>query len=594
MTRVSILCACCSPFRRVFLAMVIAATLLIPGSGIQAQELAGPPPFADLDDLFDPDLGVWLTMTLQDFCPEGPAPAFNANFTKIEQTGHGCTFEAYHSSVDPFTDPNAPTTIATSRNTVEVYMPADIDFSDTSTNWMLVWKSPRHLTGEPEPAGVRKRRIFARKASEKGIPVCLVFDHDRHPKGGGAETDPIPVQLGSNEGQLGQAGLDWMMRKDPSVTPLDKDDFTRLWRQFGIGQQFILGTTLALRLIEDTYGAEAQAWVDSLKIMVAGGSKGVAAVTAAAGVDPRIKAVRFSGVEEMNSDATGAVRRFVTDWGECAGGQHSRSVFGEWSWDHRFDSPSYFEMFVAGMDPDRYCDKLWLDVVGTHDWRAPLASHFSWWDERDGLTGGVVDPLEKRWDYRIIRRPNANHGISYKVGVRGNFEVEATDLLLWRTVRNLVLETELPRCEIVSVDVSNPASWSARVRVTDADAVPTEEFSAWVLLSDDRDTRRCSDPIENTSGGTCIDGVPGVDDNKDEEDKFIKIPVDAVTVNGEFRDLTWTPPSEFAAFTPDPMVAVFIEFVARGPVGSQIIDDTWVHTTVVLSNAGQYADQTCP
>ncbi len=594
MKRVCILSAHRFEISRGLLAMVLLLGLSVPGARIEAEELTGPPPLVDLDDVFEPDLSTWLSMSLLDFCPEGPAPVFNANFTKIERTGHGCTFEAYHSSVDPFTDPNAPTTLVSSRTTVELYMPADIDFTDTVNNWILVWKTPRHLDGEPEPEGTRKRRIFARKASEKGIPVCLWFDHDRYPKGGGAETDSVPVQLGSSEGALARDGFAWMMRKDPAVTPLEKSDFTRLWRHYGIGQQHIVATTFCLQLVVETYGAPAQPWVDSIKTMVADGSKGVAGVTAASGVDPRIKAVRFSGVQEFNGDDTGAARRYETDWGECAGGQHLRAAFGEWSYENRFESPSYFDIHVASFDPDRYCDKLWLDVIATHDWSTPLASHASWWDARDGLIGGVVDPLEKRWDFRLIRRPNANHGISYGVGFRGNFAVEATDLLLWRTVRSLVLATELPRCEVVSVDVSNPSEWSARIRVTNADLVPTEEFNAWVLLSDDRDTRRCDPPIVSVANGNCFDGVPGVDDNKEEEDKFLKIPVNTVVVDGEFRDVTWTPPTELLAFTPDPMIAVYIEFVARGPVGSQIIDDTWVHTEVTLKNASQYADQTCP
>jgi hypothetical protein len=548
-------------------------------------------PALTMDDVYADVIDDIMNRTLTEFEPMGPAPAFQARFTKIEKTGYGNIFEFYHSSVDP-NDPNAQTMVVESRSTVEIYVPATIDFNDLSTAWMMVWSTPVHIPGEPEPDDVRRRRIFARKAAERGMTVCLWSEHDRYPVVPGQPTEDVPHQLGSTEGRLVQDGFDLMMRKDPSVTPLVLEDFKRLWRHYGISLGFMYATTLAQRVMSDTYGPQADNWIDSMKVVLGGGSKGVGGVVAAAGIDPRVGAVRYSGSRELQTDETASQHRYETDWGECPGGAHRRADFAKWAYENRDNSPSYYDIFIAGHDPDRYQDKLWLDVIGTHDWSTPLGSHTKWWEERDGLIGGVVDPGEFQWNWRTINRWNVNHGVSYTVGTKGNFDVYATDLLLWRLLRHLILGESLARVDMVSLDVTGTTSWSTRVRVTESSAL-SEDLVVWVMLSDDRDTRRCdSPPIATVQGGNCIDS--SIDDNKPEEDFFIPIIPDSVVVDGEFRDIVFTPPAQLAAFGPDPQVVASVELFARGPNANSIVDDTVVHTRIIIKNAELYPEQSCP
>jgi hypothetical protein len=303
--------------------------------------------------------------------------------------------------------------------------------------------------------------------------------------------------------------------------------------------------------------------------------------------------VRFSGSEELNTDDRGAHHRYETDWAECPGGQHSRADFTHWAWINRDLSPSYFDIYLVGHDPDRYRDKLWIDVVGTHDVSVPLASHSTFWDARDGIVGGVVDPAEEMWNYRIIRRPNANHGVTTSAGFHRSFEVEATDLLLWRTLRHLVSGGELPRVDIVSADVSDATTWSVRARVTDVSTRGGEDYAVWVLLSDDRDTRRCTPPIMSREFTDCFDST--IDDNKPEEDYFIRIPAQSVTPVGDLLEITFPVPAERAAFGPTtPMVALFVELFDRAQVASSVVDDTLVHSEILLVNAELYPDGSCP
>lgn len=550
---------------------------------------AGPPALTDLDSVFY-DMASW-DIPLVDYSPMGPAPFFGVKFTRITQTGLGNIFKAYPgSNVDPC---NPPAEVeVTSRTTVEIYAPPGTpDFTDPSKAVMLVWQVVPHCPGDPEPESTRIRRTFARKAAEKGIWVCLTMEKDLYPVVPGMPTDTVVGQLGTTEGRIAQDSLKWMMKQDPAS--LTVADFRRLYRYYGIAQQYIRAANFASLLIKDVYGAQADTWVDSLKLILAGGSKDVGGVIAASGIDARVIGVRFSGAQEFNGDGDSSAARYIEDWGECPGGQHRRADFSKWSWDNRFVSPSFFDIHIGGFDPTRYQDTFYIDAIGTHDWSVPLGTHTTWWDGRDGLVNGMVDPGELMWDYRPVNRVNVNHGIDYVVGLRGAFEVDMTTLLLWRTMRHFSLCDPLPRCDLVTTNITNPASWTAQVRATQVSLANSIDFNAFVLVSDDRDTRRCSAPIVSEVGGNCFDSN-GSDDNKVEEDVFIKIPVDTVVQNGEFYDLTWTPPAEYAALDPNSRVDIFIEMITRGPAAGQIVDDTWIHTTVHTTNRENYTAMSCP
>jgi hypothetical protein len=141
--------------------------------------------------------------------------------------------------------------------------------------------------------------------------------------------------------------------------------------------------------------------------------------------------------------------------------------------------------------------------------------------------------------------------------------------------------------------VSDATTWSVRARVTDVSTRGGEDYAVWVLLSDDRDTRRCTPPIMSREFTDCFDST--IDDNKPEEDYFIRIPAQSVTPVGDLLEITFPVPAERAAFGPTtPMVALFVELFDRAQVASSVVDDTLVHSEILLVNAELYPDGSCP
>jgi hypothetical protein len=429
--------------------------------------------------------------------------------------------------------------------------------------------------------------------ARQGIPAAIWFENDLHPVDPLNPVGSIAEQLGYNgDGQLLHTGLTWMMLKDPDVTPLVAEDL-RFHFRFGMAQAYMLGTTFVQRFLENHFGPQSSTWTAAMKSVLAGGSKRGTATLTACGVDPRIRGARISGSQSFNADPLGAWARYVKDWGECPGGQlGERAEFTAWAEEHGDDLPSYYSVYAPDRCPEAYQNVFILDIVGTHDYINPLGSHSTFWQRRDGLTDGLPDPTEVSLRHACIRRENKSHGSESFIGTVGRFEISKSLVLLFRLVRHLALDKDLPTIDIVDLNVSDPVTWTARVRVTGQHPVNDEQLSVFLALSDDRDFRRCTPPIVSLPQNPCFEGVG--DDNKEEEDKFVRITPTQVTVEGELRTLSFPAPVDVQAFSVTPIVAAFVELVLEGANPNRFGDDIWVDTEVLFRNDELYPELSCP
>lgn len=596
----------------------------VPSSG-QADAAAGPS--ITIDDVFAAD-GVLVDILTRDYANfdvTGPGANVAAKFTYIDHGIRGPIFFGYCNpdlsdpcechcteGVDPCTTPGQPPISYRARLTVELWIPNNINFAGTP---VLYVDKVEARTGQ----GYQEKALLAKTLAKKGIPAALWSEIDHYPVGGGSPAVSVHEYFGyPGPATFQRAALRWLRTRDPlNLTPED----LRFDDRYLTSQGYLLTTTFFQRKVVEFFGGDpdAQAWVDRVESVYAGGSKTGGGAISAAGIDPRCVGTRISNFMSMDASDDCAPSRYDRDWRECPvncptddpctdvpSGEHRWVRHSTWAWGNRDNHPSYMDVYRPDNNRARYEQLFYVEIGGTHDWINPLGSHTRFWDSVDGMTGGLVDPLEDQWDYRLVRRMNRDHGVSTIVGqTSGGLDVRADQLMVWGTLRHLAKNKAMPRIDTSMVDVSgNPATepWSVRIRVSETraghDPALHEQFKIWVALSDDRDFRRCTPPIlcmnidsqPCEANGVCRD--PSWDDNKPQEDYFVEIAPSSVTVDGEFRDILFAPPAEALAIS-NPIAAVIVEGFFEGGIVGKIQDDWILWTDVHFENEEMYPPYAC-
>ena len=580
-------------------------------------------PNLNLDDVFAAD-GILAEVlggrTFAEYEPLGPPPFEGQNFTYFDRSFWGPKFWGFCNpdlidpcdcdctlGVDPCDTPGDNPIMKQARITYEAWIPSSIDFESPPV--LLVWKVGARTTPE-----YVEKTLVAKNVAKKGGFVTLWDEVDMYPVG----AEPVPkisVQYGyAGPASFQRAALKWMHDSDP--TSLTAEEL-RWDDRYENAQSNMHCTSFFQKMILDYFDNDPAVadWLDTIQVVYAGGSKTGGGAITASGVDPRAIAMRADSFQDLDGSVTSGTRRYSTDWMECPVvcpvddpcsavpvDAHRWTRHAAWAWEYRNETPSYIDIYRVERDPTRYEHLLFLETVGSHDWINPIGSEVQFWSDRDGLTGGVPS-AEEWWNFRILRRPNQDHGLGYPIGFQGNFEVKANILMTWSMMLHLIRGKALPRMESGDMlDVSgDPATepWTVRVRLTGTqathDPLTDESFKIHVAFSDDRDFRRCSDPIQCRTGPcdespTCREGA--LDDNKEEEDKFIAILDPTVVIDGEFRDLIFDAPAEALVFT-DPLTAVIVEAKIEGGMINKLHDD-WVMTTeVIFANTELYAPHDC-
>ncbi len=579
----------------------------------------------NLDTVFANVLPEILTRSLEEFDANGEAPIVGGKFTRFYQSFRGATFWGYCNPdlADPCdcdcsdgVDPcfaTVPPIQREARQTMEFFVPNDVDFS--STPYLYVDKAGAH-DGE----GYEEKALLSRVLARKGIPSAIWIEDDIYPPSGQLPTPPIHDQFGyAGTASMQHAAKRWMRTRDPMTLT---DETFRFDDRYPNAQGYMLCVTFFQEYLADYYNQDpgALAWLSNVKAVYSGGSKAGGGAISAGGVDPRCVGLRLSGFKEFDTrPVTSGPGRYEADMRECPdfcpeddpcsdspADEHKWARWARWSYLNRDHHPSFYDVYRVCRDRSRYEHLLLLEIGGTHDWINPMGAHAAFYPDVDGMVGGLPDASENRWDYRVLRRINRDHGTFYVVGrTNGGKDVRGDQLLVFQALRHLAKGRALPRIDGAGLDVSADPSvgpWSVRVRIDDTraehDPLVHEKYKIHIAFSDDRDFRRCTDPIvcrdsETTpcsQNGICRD--PEWDDNKPEEDFYIKITDPQVTVDGEFRTLTFDPPAEALAFV-DPLVSVIVEVRIGGPVPFHIADDTVISTDCQFGNLELYPPHVC-
>ena len=580
-----------------------------------------------LDDVFANVVPEIFDRTWEEFEVLGEEPNVLNRFTRFLYTFRGPKMWAYCNrdladpcecdcteGVDPCLQPGSQTILREARQTLQLWLPNNIDFS--TPPWLYVDKAGSH-DGE----GIEEKATIAKLLAKKGVVAAIWTEEDIFPVDG-SPTKTIAEQFGfPGPATFQRDGCKhWLRTRDP--LNLTAEDL-RIDDRYHNAQSYVLCGTFFRRLIDQYFGGdpEANQWADSVQILYAGGSKAAGGAYTAAGIDPWAGAVRTSGFLEFDTEAAAAAHRFETDWRECPencptddtctplyDGSHRWYRYTNWLRRNKDNLPSYWDTYRLGRNMARYRHIFFLEIAGTHDWINPLGSDRAFWDRVDGLTDGLVDPAEDRWDFRLARRINGDHGTTYTVGrTSGGKDVRADQLLLFRGMLHLAKGKDFPRIESAGIDVSgDPATelWTLRVRVTDRpaehDPLVEEQYKIHIAFSNDRDFRRCEPPIHCrnddvipcSQNGVCRD--PDWDDNLPEEDYFVKIRDMDVVVDGEFRELIFTPPAEALAFPDEPpLVAAIVEVRIDDSIPYNIKDDWVLHTDVQYANEEHHPPYEC-
>jgi len=631
---------------RLFTLLVVGAVLF--GVGVAANAQA---PTIDLGDIFEEGIagGILddlLTRTYLGSDPtEGPRETLPSG-VEIHALGmRGAKFAGYCNKYDfpqvpdpccegecpnLCDDPDAEPIEKEERLAVEIYFPPDFEsqLSNPESALLLVFNSgPPTVNGEPNEGYLEKRRLMIDLA-EAGISGMLWYQRDDYPfpPAIGEPVAPMAELFGyPGDGAIQKAGFRWLMQRDPDNLTVED---LRFDYRYAYAQRYILSTTFFGAYVSQRLHPAnpfAQTWVDSLRVVYAGGSKRGGGVILGGGgdafadgsittaVDPRVVAIYVAGFQGFSDAPDSGWPRYQTDWDLPPGcdpcdpcesfdpDEHPWKDFVGWAWKYRNHHPSYFDAYVPARNEEHFESLLLLDIVGTHDWINPLGSHTSFWRKRNGgevavprnerLGRGEGGPSTRRrqhplWDYRVVRRINKNHGTFMIAGTLEGEDLSVSELLLRSAMIHLRHGDALPRVDLMRLEAREGRPIQAIVRVdeTRPGHIPSvhETLNVHVAMSDDRDFRRCSAPIENRTPGICFD--PDSDDNKDEEDRFIEVTPLDVQEFGPFRRIRFELPPERDAFLEPPITAVIIEARFEGDDPTTIADDLVVTTEVEFLN----------
>lgn len=556
------------------------------------------------------------------FCNPTPLPGFEC----LKTDCHGRLCE----DGSPCDDPVVTPACRESRLTLEMYLPADFAAGRAGDEppAVVVMQIEDPDAGTDSACG--QKRGIVESLARAGTPGVVWYERDTLPYP--VDAAPLPRlcrQFGfESDADLQLAGYRWMMLGDPdALTPTE----LRYDLRFAHAQAFVLATTFFESYAREHFGAATATperwsnWLDELRVCLAGdsmercdnGISGEGGVDegciTAAGIDPRVAAVLVGGASGMTDGPGSAYDRYESDWSLCPGTAMDCGVrfdtasvdpwkdFSSWAWRHRASAASYFNVYAPARDRKRYDDVWILDVVATHDWRMPLGSHASggWAAASLAETGAGEDGGRVRHLLRI----NRDRGVGIPVGVEGGRTVTAGELLLRRAVAQVRGTAALPSIRIESLDTSDRRRWHAMVRIGDRPepSPERERYTMYVAFSDDRDFRRCGAPILcSSTGGPCLGEraclEPDYDDNKDEEDIFLAIPIepDRVAVAGEYRSIEFEAPEELAAFASAPLIAFTIEVRIEGDDPESCLDDVVLHAPISFENEESYPAYECP
>jgi len=424
------------------------------------------------------------------------------------------------------------------------------------------------------------------------------------------------------DGGIQEAGFGWMvyrrLNKSPSQVLTNQE--LRFDLRFAYAQAYLIATTFFqdyIRLVFEG-NPDVEAWISALQISYAGGSKRGGGVTSAvlesnilAGIDPRnVKGLFLSGYQGLDAGPLSGFHRYETDWAHtfdpaeielfrsvpcpvapcdpepcppstCPedSGQHPFKEFTIWAHRMRDEPQSYAAAYTPAENPESLAileDVLIINAIGTHDWINPLGSHRAFFSENDTL------------DFITVQRINRNHGALVEMG-----DWSATEIVQMRALYNMrwandpVMIEQLPlhRIRWVDLDDSNP-QWTATIELETTALVPfPEQYTVWVAVSDDRDFRRNSDPVQRLNGSPCIDSDPNL--AGEDEDLFFAVTPTSVVPNGNERVITFDPPPVVSEFG-NPLVAVIVEGLFEGVDPTDTIDDLFVTTWPEFLNEDSY------
>lgn len=426
-------------------------------------------------------------------------------------------------------------------------------------------------------------------------------------------TQKLAHQLGYfGDGALQIAGFGWMVHrrliKAPSEALTNQE--LRFDFRFAYAQAYLMATTFFQEYMKQSYpgNPDIDDWLDALKISYAGGSKRGGGISTAvfesnilSTVDPRnVVGLFISGYEGLDAGELSGFHRYESDWGhtfdldemeefradpcptvtcdpepcpstECGedSGEHPFKSFAIWAHRMRHETQSYAIAYTpASSDANMsmLSDVLIVNAVGTHDWINPLGSHRAFYNEFTDL------------DSITLQRINHNHGSLIERG-----QWTATEILHMRALYNMRWAADqariddLPLHRIRWVDLQEGTeNWTATIEhETTSQSTFAEDYTVWVAVSDDRDFRRNSTPVQRRPLTPCIDSDPNP--AGDLEDVFFAATTISIDTQGNQRVITFEPPPAVNSFV-NPLVSVIVEGRFDGSDPEDTIDDLIVTT----------------
>ena len=431
---------------------------------------------------------------------------------------------------------------------VDFYIPDPFDTADDEQP-VLVFR---------DPSAERSLRSIATNLSLAGIPVVL-FREEPDEIGTDCshlQANTLATKLGyAGEGDLLRESSQWIISQYKTNGGVWKKSILRKDYRYALAQMHILSfTALKSYLTSSPPPLGVPIDGDRLRVVYGGSSKHGSAALSAAGADSRALGLYIDGSSIMDAGDTGILARYRTDWRYCPYPpfpdmrKHPNADFAAFVLQTRNDRNSYAKIYMPShLAPGdtRYQDLLILDVIGTHDHINPLASNMDFWRDHDGL-GAAKNCTKKRWNFRLLRRINQDHGTKYLTPYGLNvadcsgampYPLPAREPLLTQALKYLddPALVELPRIDLVDGNFTGTSTcrnagrcWCVKVRISqtalrDASTPGTSEdridFKLHLMFGDDRDFRRTDGIFIPAEVGTettcpcgllCSPGQPGV------------------------------------------------------------------------------------